>query len=225
MPSIDPNRAAMPTIAIGCRPARRPAVAAFALRGCEPPARPTHSSISTCALIPPKPNPLTAARRGLPCPPCRPGLGPGENAKRAFVQAQLGCRTLEVRRRRQGPVLEGQQDLEQPGRAGGRQRVADIRFHRADRALPRAPAGFHPRAISRLSTSTASPTAAPVAWHSTRSTSGGTPARLLIGHAAWRGAGLRCWVRASRRDSRSIDRPKPRARKCGRRARVHLRDA
>ena len=70
----------------------------------------------------------------------RPGLRLGEDAERAALEPQPRRRLGLVRGRGQRLVLEGQQDLDQPGRAGRGQHVADVRFDRADRALAWRPA-------------------------------------------------------------------------------------
>ena len=44
-------------------------------------------------------------------------------------------------------MLQGQQDLEQAGRAGRRQRMADVRLERSDDALARPPAGLAPERL------------------------------------------------------------------------------
>ena len=108
--SSGPKWAATPTIAIGRagRSAREPKPAGTRRRAAAGGASgaATHSSIKTWALMPPNPNPLTAARRGCPGALARPGLALLEHAKRAFLEPQLGGSLLEIRGGRQLPVLE-----------------------------------------------------------------------------------------------------------------------
>ncbi len=112
--------------------------------------------------MPPKPKALTAARRGCPCLRCFQGFAWLQDTERAFLQVDTFCRMRKIRGRRQGAFLHRQQGLHQGGRAGSRQQVADIRFHRTDHALPRFQPSL-PQRLFRLENSTTSPTGVPVA--------------------------------------------------------------
>jgi hypothetical protein len=79
-----------------------------------------------------------------------PGPGFGQDAERARPVAWMRAHRGEVGRRRQRPVLEGQEDFQQAGRARGRQGVADVRLHRADGTLAGRPAPLAPEGAEAL---------------------------------------------------------------------------
>ena len=99
------------------------------------------SSSTTCALVPPTPNELTAgaARR----PVALPRLQPGGDVERARREVDGRVRRSIVHRRRDGAVLQREHRLDQPGDAGRAGQVAEVRLHRADAAEP-APVGASP---------------------------------------------------------------------------------
>ena len=101
-----------------------------------------------------------------------PRFRAGQHPERALVQTEVRRGPLEIGSRGKCFVFQGQEHLEQSGRARRRQSVTDIRLDRADRALAGA-SRIRPQSDLRLSISTASPTGVPVAWHSIRSTSPG----------------------------------------------------
>ena len=86
----------------------------------------------TWALMPPKPNALTAARRGGV-----PSHGSAAATRRGSASRERGVRLLAVQRRRQHAVMHRERGLDQAGDAGGRHRVADHRLHRAERTRAR----------------------------------------------------------------------------------------
>ncbi len=103
----------------------------------------------------------------------RPRLGPGQDPERAVVQPEVPACPLEIRRRGQNAVLEGQEHLEQPGGSRRRERMPDIRLDRADHALVAAASRRLPRATSGSRPRRRRPAVYPSAWHSIRSTSAG----------------------------------------------------
>ena len=140
----------------------------------------THSSISTWALMPPKPKPLTAARRG------RPVAGLGQGSARV--------------RTRNGPDSNPSSGAASSKWAvGGSSRCPSAKSTLSNPAAPAAvsvwpmfdliePNTHWPlrqllplQREFKLLSSTASPIGVPVAWHSIRSTSHGAPAGLGIG--------------------------------------------
>ncbi len=71
--------------------------------------------------------------RGTPRPPgIRPGPRLGQDLEGAVRHLGQRGRGVEVRRRRQRPVLQREQHLHEPRRRRPRQEVADVRLHRAD---------------------------------------------------------------------------------------------
>ena len=145
-----------------------------------------------------------------------PGLGGGQDAERAAVVRRASAPgAAKFGGRRQGLVPHRQQDLEQPGRARGRQRVADVRLVRADHARARARRPFAPEGLEALELDgVADRGAGGVALDQVDVAR--LPARRGRRPRASRGAGPRCWGRAGRRRRRSRGRPPRRRRKCGR---------
>ena len=141
----------------------------------------THSSIKTWALMPPKPKPLTAARRG--CPAARAGQGSARVRTRNGLSSspRLGAGRSKFAVGGSDAVLQGQQHLEQAGGAGRRERVADVRLDRADGALASLPAGFSPERLEALDLDgVAHRGAGGVALDQVDVA--GAPAGLLVGH-------------------------------------------
>ena len=139
-----------------------------------------HSSIRTWALMPPKPNPLMAARRGWPG--ARAGQGSARVRTRNGLRSSPSCGLGRSKfgRRRQRAMLQGQEDLEQPGRAGRGERMADVRLDRADHALTGTPAGLAPERLeARDLDGIAARRAGGVAFDQVDVA--GPPARLLVG--------------------------------------------
>jgi len=73
-----------------------------------------------------------------------PGLAFGLDPKRPSVQRAFRRSLSKMKRRRQNPMLHGQQHLDHAGCAGGRQQMPDHGFDRADGALGRPPSGIAP---------------------------------------------------------------------------------
>ena len=114
--------------------------------------------------MPPMPSELTAARRGsLPA-------GQGRHCvltkNGVSAKSDRRIRAAEMEARRQRLVLQGQRRLDEPGHAGGRFQVADVRFHRADRAELLVAASRGGRPAVRPKISTGSPIAVAVPWAS-----------------------------------------------------------
>src|SRR5262249_51328189 len=94
-----------------------------------------------------EPEPADRRAAGLAVVAGLPGTRLGQDAERAVVVAQARPRRLEGGGRGVRLELEGEQDLEQPGRPGGGQGVADVRFDRANYAASRlVMAPEHPQA-------------------------------------------------------------------------------
>ena len=70
--------------------------------------------------------------RVLPVADPRPRLR--AQVEGALFEAELRVRRVDLDRRREHAVVEGEDRLEEPGRAGRRLRVADLALHRAERA-------------------------------------------------------------------------------------------
>ena len=75
----------------------------------------------------------------------RPRLCRGQNLKRAFRQRNFIRRLREIRHRRQRLVPQREQHLDESRRARAREQMPDVRLHRAERALPHAPARLAPQ--------------------------------------------------------------------------------
>ena len=121
--------------------------AAFALGRQTARRRPTHSSINTCGIDSAEAEAADGRAAGPAARGCRPRLGTGEDAKRALIERELGCRAFEVRGRGQDPVSECQQDLDQirpRRRPSGRDRCSTSPSR--SRIAPPA-SRCHPRAI------------------------------------------------------------------------------
>ncbi len=76
-----------------------------------------------------------------------PGLGAGQDAERALVKTEAWRTPLKVGGGRKRLVLQGQENLEQAGRTGRGEGVADVRLDRSDRALAFLPAGLAPQRL------------------------------------------------------------------------------
>ena len=133
------------------------------------------SASTAWALVPPKPNELTPARAGPSV--CGQGSSAVDHAQRQFVEGDVRVGLLEVQTRRNLAVLDGQRHLDQPGDAGGRLQVADVRLDRADQAsMPFGPVLPQDRAEG-AGLDRDRPAGVPVPWASTYWTCPGeTPA-------------------------------------------------
>ena len=123
------------------------------------------SSSTTWALVPPTPNELTPARSG--CPPASQGRHSCIDEERRVVEVELGAWRLEVKRRRQRPVMQGQGRLDQARHTG--RRVVDGRYWFS--AAPRGEVRFWVAPPTRNACvspaiSTGSPRLVPVPWAS-----------------------------------------------------------
>ena len=76
-------------------------------------------------------------------------------------------RPLEVQRRRQLLVMQGERRLDQSGHAGGGFQMAEVRLHRAERSRYRCAAVRSRKAAVSAATSIGSPSGVPVPWAST----------------------------------------------------------
>ncbi len=83
--------------------------------------------------MPPKPNALMPARRGVPAA-VDPRARLGVDVERRALEPELRVGLVAGDRRRQHAVVQRERRLDQPGDAGRRDRVADHRLDRADRA-------------------------------------------------------------------------------------------
>ncbi len=92
--------------------------------------------MTACAFVPPKPNELMPARRGLPRF-ARPGRRAALNAERRAFEINQRIERLEADVGRQGLVPQGGQHFDDAGNAGGAFEMADVGFHRADAAASR----------------------------------------------------------------------------------------
>ncbi len=77
----------------------------------------------------------------------RPGRRRGRDIKRAVLESRGRICRLEIRVRRYRVMIEGEQDLHEPRRAGGGEQMADVGLHRADRALSGSPAALAPQRL------------------------------------------------------------------------------
>ena len=129
---------------------RRRACAPRATSSCQRPRRRRRargagaSSSTTCALVPPMPNELTPARRGVAV---RRPVGAARSLTKNGLAAKSICGLGRSKCRLGGisPVLQREHGLDQPGDAGRRVEVADVGLDRADarrsRVASRAGAG------------------------------------------------------------------------------------
>ena len=127
------TRAPIATIATGSLVssgggARAGRAGAAAERGGEAPAGPSQASTIRCALVPPKPNALTAR-----APRPRPVFRLGQQAQRGAVQ--LPDRVIRAQRGGAHPGPHRAEHLEQPGASRDGQQVADVGLDRADREI------------------------------------------------------------------------------------------
>ena len=90
-------------------------------------------------IDPAEPEPAERRAAGPPLLPRFPGPRLGQHPERTALVVEARRRGGEVGRRRERPVPECQQHLQQGGRARGRQGVADVRLDRADDAPARRP--------------------------------------------------------------------------------------
>jgi hypothetical protein len=74
-----------------------------------------------------------------------PGLTLLENAEGAARKRDLVRRSPKIRGRRKSVMLQGQQDFDQAGAAGGRQQVPNVRLNGTQHALSRLPRASLPK--------------------------------------------------------------------------------
>ena len=122
------------------------------------------SSTITCALVPPKPNELTPARRGSCCR--EPGRQAGRDLQRP-VPIDMRTRLLEMQMRWNRVLFERQADLQQAGDPGRSFQVSDVGLDRTDlqRTVRRARWGANTARNAPISMG--SPNAVPVPCAST----------------------------------------------------------
>ncbi len=132
----------------------------------------THSSISTWALMPPKPNPLMAARRGRP--ECRAGHGSARVRTRNGLSSSPSC-GLDRSKFAVGGRVRCFSAIRTLSRPAAPAAVSAWPMFALTEPITHWPARqpASPQSALRLATSTASPRGVPVAWHSIRSTSSG----------------------------------------------------
>ena len=186
----------MPTIAIGTGSRRGTATVTGARTDVA-------SSSRTWALVPPKPNPLTAARRGR----ARSGQASACVGTRRSVPARstLGLSRSKLAIGGITPRLIASTVLISAAAPAPVSRCPTLAL-----TAPRyaGPAGSVPRSWARLVSSTTSPTGVPVAWHSIRSTSPGCQSAPRYADCIDRSCPS--VLGASRLPSTSLDSPTPR---------------
>ncbi len=123
---------------------------------------PTHSSTIRCALLPPKPKLLIAARRG---PPVSHASGSSRRRKPCSPIASSGSSHGVGRKSPASNEPSTLRRLATPDAVIGWPMLAF--------SDPITGLGPSPHAVARLSSSTRSPRGVPVAWHSTYETSAG----------------------------------------------------
>ena len=90
------------------------------------------SSSTTCAFVPPTPNELTPARRGVS--DAGHGCSLAADVERAVREIDARIRRGEMERGRNLAVLQREDRLDQAGHARRRLEVPDVSLHRAERA-------------------------------------------------------------------------------------------